>query len=115
MTAELRALIDYIGARLEGEGLTRISAIDRKDRLTFADASKYDPATVHKAGKTIDVEVCGTHNERIEPVSVYVRSLVWDHNSTVGKRCGVVKISWRFSEKKRERLLNEIIEHYRES
>lgn len=115
MTDELRSLMNEISAELQMVGFTKISAIDRRDQLTFADVGKYDPATVHKSGKTIDVEVCGTHNEKIEPVSVYVRSLTWDHNSTVSKRCKDVKISWKFSEKKKKRLLNEIIEHYRES
>lgn len=112
MTDELRALMNEICAELQSAGFTKIPPADRRDHLTFIDTEKYDSATVHKEGRTIDVDVCGTHNEKIEPVSVYVRSLAWSHNSTIYEQCLDVKISWKFSEKKRKRLLDEVIKHY---
>ena len=115
MTNELSALMNEMYVELQNAGFTKISAADRRDHLTFIDAEKYDSATVHREGRTIDVDVCGTHNEKIEPVSVYVRSLAWSHNSTVYRQCMGVKISWKFSEKKRKNLLRAVIEHYRKS
>lgn len=107
--------MNEICVELQNAGFAKISSADRRDHLTFIDAGKYDSATVRKEGRTIDVDVCGTHNEKIEPVSVYARSLAWKHNSTVYGQCFDVKISWKFSEKKRKRLLSEVIEHYKKS
>lgn len=109
MTDELRGLINELSRKLIAEGFEMLP------NGYHYQASFVEPGAElsYKDGKTIQIDVCGTHNEKVEPVSVYVRSLRWKNSSTVGKECLNVRISWKFSAKKRDTLLSEVIAHFR--
>lgn len=120
MTEQLKELIGSIKARLNAAGFTEIdSASNSSEQAEFVNLgefpapSKENGYSVFKRGKTIRLQVCGTHNDRLEPTSVYLAALTWDNSSTVRDRCFETKISWKFSAKKRSKLISDVLDFYK--
>lgn len=119
MTEQLKELISLIKARLGDAGFTEINpASDLSDQAEFVNLgefpmpSKENNYSVFKSGKTIRFQVCRTHNDRIEPTSVYLAALTWAGSSTVCDSCLETKISWKFSDRKKLKLIDEILDFY---
>lgn len=120
MTEQLKELIGLIRARLTAAGFMEIgSASNLSDQAEFVNPgefpmpSKENGYSVFKSGKTIRIQVCGTHNSKIEPVSVYLAALTWDGSSTVSSKCFETKISWKLSDKRKLKLINEVLDFYK--
>lgn len=115
MTHQLSLLFEYIDKKLVNAGFTRISS--RYDcQWNYTDGKFMEnhlEKSVYKNGMSVSLEICPTHNSKIEPVSIYLRALKWKDNSTCGKDCSVVRISWKDSRKKRDQLIDQIISHYK--
>lgn len=115
MTSQLGLLFEYVNKKLIGAGFVRISS-HYDGQWNYTDGKfmeNHFEKSVYKKGTSISLEICSTHNSKIEPTSVYLRALKWKDNSTCGKECLTVKISWKDSHKKRDALIEQIISHYK--